>query len=99
VKQLWTFKCGKDCEKLAPDHLFLGAVICPQRSLNARIAIGVPQANEIVEVAVGHSFHVEVDRSATAVHGWRACDVDRFLSDCQGFQGVAILDGIRFGPS
>ena len=91
VNQLRILDGRDDLKKLFPDVLFFRTVVRPKRSLNNRGVAWNPQANEIVGVAIGRSFDVNIYGSARDRQLWLSNDVDAFLPKRKSLEGMVVL--------
>jgi len=91
VDQLRILNVRDDLKKLLPDVLFVRTIIRPKRSLNNRGGAWNSQANEIVGVAIGRSFDVNIYGSARDGQLWLSNDVDAFLPKRKGLEGMVVL--------
>ena len=98
VNQLRILDAGGDLKKLPPDVLFVRTVIRPKRSLNNRGGAWNSQANEIVGVAIGRSFDIDIYGSALQGELRLSNDIDSFLAKREGLESVVILDYSGVGP-
>ena len=90
VNQLRILDFRDYLQKLLPDVLFVRTIIRPKRSLNNRCGAWKSQANEIVGVAIGRSFDVNIYGSARDGQLRLSNDIDPFLPKRKGFESRAL---------
>jgi hypothetical protein len=97
VDQLRILDVRDDLKKLLPDILFVRTIVRPKRSLNKRSGAWNSQANEIVGVAIGRAFDVNIYGSARDGQLRLSNDIDPFLPKRKGFESMVVLDysGVR----
>ena len=76
----------KDIEKSFPYPLFFILVICPKTVLNGVFAGSDANANQVVEIAVGQAFDIQIDRRAVEFRVRKIDGVDFVLADCERSQ-------------
>ena len=73
-------------QELPPDAALVRRTISPKAVVNDRIARFETNANQVVEVSVGQTLDIHVNRCAFDLHFRAADDMDFLLPDCKGFQ-------------
>src|SRR6516225_1015710 len=97
VNQLRILDVRDDLNKLPPDVPFVRTSIRPKRSLDNRGGTDNSQANEIVEVTIRRSFHVNIYRSAGEGQLRFPNYIDPFLPKRKSLEGMVVLDCLRVG--
>ena len=85
VQQDGIFDFLQEGEKFCPDPTFVGPAIRPKALLYHDIILGLdPDSDEVVEILVGRTLHVEKDRRPIQLEFKTAKDVDFSLTNGEG---------------
>jgi hypothetical protein len=78
----------KEVDKFGPNPLFSILVICPKTVLNVLTAGSKANADQVVEIAIGQAFDVQVNGRAVDCQVRKIGSMDFVLSDCERSQGM-----------
>ena len=74
MDQHWVFYAAYDVEELLPDGFLIVGAIGPKAVLNDRVARFDADTDQIVGVAVGQAFDIQINRCAVDLQ-FRASDM------------------------
>jgi len=90
MDQNWVLDFYEFGQELSPDAALVRKTVSPKAVLNDRVARLDSNANQVVEVSIGQTLDVDVNRCAFNLHFWAAHDMDFLLPDCKRLQRVVV---------
>ena len=81
----------KDAEEFVPYPLLPVLVVGPEAVLNGAIAGSDANSDQVVEIAVGQTFDIQIDGRAIEFRVRKADGVDLVLADCERPQRMMIF--------
>ena len=73
--------CRKDIQEFAPYKLLVVLVVCPKAMLNSTIAGFDANADKVVEIAIRHTFDIQIDQRAVEFRIQEIESVNLVLAD------------------
>ena len=87
----WIRDCRKDIQEFVPYPLLFVLVVCPKAMLNGTIAGSDANADQVVEIAIGQTFDIQIDRRAVE---FRIQEIDESEFCSRGSRALAMNDEI-----
>src|SRR5262249_14282279 len=88
VHEPWIAERRKDIEKFLPYPIFSILIISPKAVLNGLIADSDANADQVVEIAIGQAFDVQIDGRSVEFRVRKIDGVDFVFADCERSQGM-----------
>ena len=90
MDQNWVLDFYEFGQELPPDVALVRRTVSPKAVLNDRVARFDSNANQVVEVSIGQTLDIDVNRCAFDLHFWAAHEMDFLLPDCKRPQRVVV---------